>query len=148
MQVRLLEPADEAQWRPLWIAYLASVGRELPADTTRSTWNRFQDPAEPMDALGAFDDAGTMLGFVHLVFHRSAWLESATCYLEDLFVDPACRGRGIGGALLDATVSHAKARHAARLYWITHEDNAAARRVYDRVVPRSGFIHYRMRLTD
>lgn len=146
MQVRLLEPADREHWMPLWAAYLDASGRELPARVADLTWSRFHDPAEPMAAIGAVDDDGTMLGFAHLVFHRSCWQENGTSYLEDLFVASGSRGRGVGRALVDAAIAHARDRGAARVYWITHQDNGTARRLYDSITPASGFIHYRVKL--
>jgi hypothetical protein len=32
---------------------------------------------------------------------------------------------------------------ATRVYWMTHESNARARSLYDKIATRSGFIHYR-----
>jgi ribosomal protein S18 acetylase RimI-like enzyme len=32
---------------------------------------------------------------------------------------------------------------ASRVYWLTHESNAAARALYDKLAERSGFIQYR-----
>ena len=37
---------------------------------------------------------------------------------------------------------HAATAGAARLYWHTHETNATARRLYDQLATRSGFIVY------
>jgi hypothetical protein len=37
----------------------------------------------------------------------------------------------------------ARVAGASRVYWLTKEDNAAARKLYDRVAERSGFIQYR-----
>ena len=37
----------------------------------------------------------------------------------------------------------ARAAGASRLYWLTHETNASARALYDRLAERSGFIQYR-----
>jgi hypothetical protein len=37
----------------------------------------------------------------------------------------------------------ARQKKAGRLYWLTHESNATARRLYDRIAHASGFIQYR-----
>jgi GNAT superfamily N-acetyltransferase len=141
--VRPLEPSDQAQWAPLFEAYLRFYETVLPKEQYDLTWSRFLDPAEPMHALGAFEADGRMAGLVHVIFHRSCWLPEVTCYLQDLYVDATQRGKGTGEALIEAVADLARTHQAGRLYWLTHESNATARRLYDRVAQNAGFIQYR-----
>lgn len=99
-----------------------------------------------MHALGAFDDDGNLVGIVHVIFHRSCWLPKWTCYLQDLYVENSQRGKGAGAALIEAVADIARAEGAGRLYWLTHESNATARRLYDNIAQASGFIQYRKAL--
>ena len=46
--------------------------------------------------------------------------------------------------MIGAVVAAAKEAGAARVIWNTHETNAVARRLYDAVGERSGFIQYRI----
>ena len=71
---------------------------------------------------------------------------SAQCYLQDLYVAEVTRGGGVGRALIAGVVEAAKEAGAARVYWNTHETNAVARRLYDAVAERPGFIQYRIDL--
>ncbi|WP_105384750.1 GNAT family N-acetyltransferase [Neorhizobium alkalisoli] len=141
--VRPLEPSDRASWEPLWEAYLYFYETVLSKEQYDLTWSRLNDPDEPMHALGAFDERGRMVGIAHVIFHRSCWLPEWTCYLQDLYVDAGQRGRGTGEALIEAVAELARQKKAGRLYWLTHEGNATARRLYDRVAQASGFIQYR-----
>jgi GNAT superfamily N-acetyltransferase len=99
-----------------------------------------------MHALGAFDEEGQLVGIVHAIFHRSSWLPQWTCYLQDLYVESSQRGIGTGAALIEAVADLARASGAGRLYWMTHESNTTARRLYDQIAERSGFIQYRKAL--
>jgi ribosomal protein S18 acetylase RimI-like enzyme len=45
--------------------------------------------------------------------------------------------------LIEAVYARADAAGAARVYWLTHETNATAIALYDRVATRSGFVQYR-----
>jgi len=144
--VRPLEPSDRAAWEPLWAAYQRFYEVVIPAETTDLTWARFHDPDEMMHALGAFDDDGRLVGIVHAIFHRSCWLPQWTCYLQDLYVENNQRGLGTGEALIEAVAGLARQNGAGRLYWMTHESNATAQRLYDRIAERSGFIQYRKAL--
>jgi len=137
-------PADErAAWEPLWKGYQTFYGVALPEETTATTWARLHDPAEPMGVLGAYLDGRLLVGIAHYIFHRSCWTVGDYCYLQDLFVAQEARGRGAGRALIEAVEKLARAAGASRIHWLTKEDNATARALYDRLAERSGFIQYR-----
>jgi GNAT superfamily N-acetyltransferase len=63
--------------------------------------------------------------------------------LQDLFVAEVARGQGLGRALIEAVYREARAAGASRVYWLTHETNATARALYDKLADRPGFIQYR-----
>lgn len=144
--VRSLAHADHAAWLSLWESYNAFYGRQgdtaLPAEISARTWSRFFDAYEPMHALVAEAD-DQMLGLAHYLFHRSTIRIEPSCYLQDLFTVPAARGRGVGRALIEAVYERARAAGCSRVYWQTHESNATAMALYDRVAARSGFVVYR-----
>jgi GNAT superfamily N-acetyltransferase len=144
--VRAVAPADLAHWRPLWDGYNAFYGRSGPTalaeEITRTTWARFFDSDEPVHALVAEHD-GRLVGLVHYLFHRSTVSIGPNCYLQDLFTDAALRGQGVGRALIAAVAERARVGGASRVYWMTHESNAAAMRLYDQVAEKPGFLIYR-----
>ncbi len=145
MRVREITPTDRAAWAPLWDGYNAFYGRAgataLAPEITEATWQRFFDPAEPVHALVA-EDAGGLIGLTHYLFHRSTTRIELTCYLQDLFTAPVRRGQGIGRALIEGVCDRARAAGVKRVYWQTHETNAAGRRLYDQVGSHLGFIVY------
>ena len=140
--VRRLEPADRAEWEPLWQGYLAFYKAQLAPQVTDVTWARLHDPAEPLVGLAAILD-GRMVGIAQIVFHRSTWEVAHRCYLNDLFTADSVRGRGVGRALIDAVYREAREAGAETVWWLTHETNETARALYDRIAKRSGFIQYR-----
>lgn len=143
--IRDAGPQDEAAWRGLWAGFLEFYGTTLDPAVTDRTWARLMDPASPLKARLA-DVDGTVLGFAIHQHHPSTWVMGEDCYMEDLFVDPAARGQGLGAALIGDLVTLARARGWHRLYWHTDETNTTARQVYDRFVKADGAIRYRMRL--
>jgi GNAT superfamily N-acetyltransferase len=141
----LIRPVGEDEreaWNPLWAGYLAFYKTALAGDVSDLAWTRFHDPDEPMFALGGYVD-GALSGFAQYLFHRSTWAHQRYCYLEDLFVAEAARGRGLGRALIEAVYQRAEAANASRVYWLTHSTNTQARALYDRVADNLGFIQYR-----
>lgn len=147
--IRPVRPEDFPAWLPLWEGYNAFYGRAgataLPEEVTRTTWQRFFDGYEPVEALVA-EQGGALVGLVHYLFHRSTTLIGPICYLQDLFASEAVRGQGVGRALIEAVYARAKAAGAARVYWQTQIGNATARRLYDRIADPPEFIVYRKTL--
>ena len=144
--VRPVASTDLTQWRPLWDGYNAFYGRSGPTalseEITRMTWGRFFDAYEPVHALVA-ERNGRLVGLAHYLFHRSTVSLGPNCYLQDLFADAALRGQGIGRALIAAVGEQARAGGASRVYWMTHETNTMATRLYDKVAEKPGFLIYR-----
>jgi ribosomal protein S18 acetylase RimI-like enzyme len=89
---------------------------------------------------------GVVCGLVHSIDHRSCWFDKPVCYLQDLFVDPAYRGRHLGRALIEHVYAQAKSRGLARVHWLTHESNTEAMKLYDRIADKPGFVQYRKNL--
>jgi GNAT superfamily N-acetyltransferase len=147
--IRPVLDQDYAAWKPLWDGYNAFYGRSgataLPEAITRSTWARFLDANEPVHALLA-ERAGQLLGLTHYLFHRSTISTGDSCYLQDLFTVPAARGTGVGRALIEAVYARAQQAGSPRVYWQTHESNATAMQLYDKIAEKSGFIVYRKML--
>ncbi|QCK88020.1 GNAT family N-acetyltransferase [Phreatobacter aquaticus] len=142
VEVRPLTPVDRGGWEPLWRGYQTFYGRDLPQAMIDLSWQRFMDPALPLDAFGAFA-GGRMVGMAHTVRHLATSFEAPFCYLNDLFVDPETRGTGAGRSLIEAVYAFALAQGCGRVYWSTHETNATAMRLYDQIAEKSGFLLYR-----
>ncbi len=122
--IRTLNEGDNAAWRALWFGYLEHY------DT---------------DVYGiAAEDAhtGDLVGICHYLFHASTWALAPYCYLEDLFTSRAARGQGVGRELIGYVAEEAKKRESTKLYWQTHETNAVAQVLYNRIANRTGFMVY------
>jgi GNAT superfamily N-acetyltransferase len=143
--VRLIQESDFSSWKPLWDGYNAFYGRAnetaLDPDITKATWQRFFDPNEPVFGLVA-ESEGNIVGITHYLYHRSTTRLGLVCYLQDLFTEPALRGKGIGRALINGVYEQAKLTNLSRVYWTTHETNAAGRLLYDKVAKHAGFLIY------
>jgi GNAT superfamily N-acetyltransferase len=147
--IRTVKPDDFDRWKPLWDGYNAFYGRKdetaLPKEITARTWARFFDGYEPVHALVA-EQEGQLLGLVHYIFHRSTIALTTNCYLQDLFTLESARGQGVGRALIEEVYRRAQIAGSSRVYWHTHETNATAMQLYDKVAENSGFVVYRKML--
>jgi len=145
IEIRPVTAADQAVWRPLWQAYLKFYETELPDAVYQSTWQRFLDPAETTNAALAWQD-GKAVGLVHFIYHRSNWSVQNSCYLQDLFVAPGQRGTGLGRLLIEHVYATAAEAGCNKVHWLTHETNATAIQLYERIAERPGFIQFRQAL--
>ena len=76
---------------------------------------------------------GEPAGFIQLYPSWSSLSCAPVWIVNDLFVVPAMRGRGIGEALLDVVRRHAETTGAAYLTLSTQLANTTARRLYERI---------------
>src|SRR3954466_9282467 len=142
--IRSILPGDQPAWQRLWRAYCDFYETELPDAVTQRTWARILDPDSAVMCILAELD-GEVVGFANCVVHENTWETQPVCYLEDLYVDPAARGHGIGKELIEWLRNAMRAEGWARLYWATHKDNAGARKLYDRFAEADGFVRYVIR---
>jgi GNAT superfamily N-acetyltransferase len=140
--VRPLADADKPAWLPLWAGYLEFYQASLPSDVTETTFARLTGADKDMFGLVAEQD-GRIVGIAHCIVHRSTWARGSYVYLNDLFVTPDVRKCGVGRALIEAIYAHADAMDAERVYWLTHESNATARKLYESLAVNDGFLEYR-----
>jgi len=143
-RVRALQADDRARWDELWAGYLQYYQQALPEATTELTWRRLMEGRELWGFAG-LDDGGRMVGFAHYHFHLSTWSPKGYCYLEDLFVDPAGRGRRVGRSLIEAAYRAADERGIERVYWHTENTNARAQILYNQVGYLTPFLQFRRR---
>ncbi len=144
IRVRPLEAKDKARWLHLFKGYITFYKATVADDVIEQTWQRLM-AGEPdfHVALVAVDESDAPLGLAHMLFHRSTWSPSHYCYLEDLFVEPQLRAKGVGRALIEAVYAEADQRQCTRTYWMTQDSNYRARGLYDQLATKSVFVQYR-----
>ncbi|MBI6854457.1 GNAT family N-acetyltransferase [Pseudomonas cichorii] len=145
VQIRPVTADDHDAWLPLWQAYLRFYKTELAEGVSEVTWQRFLAPAEPTHSALAWQD-GKAVGMVNFIYHRSNWSIRNACYLQDLFVSPEQRGTGTGRLLIEHVYATARANDCDKVHWLTHETNATAIQLYERIAERGGYIQFRKAL--
>lgn len=133
---------EHQQWLTLWHGYLTFYESTISHEVAAHNWASFHNPDSPIDAIGAFDADGNMLGLVQTVIHLSTWSVAPSCYLNDLYTIPTARGQGVGGALIEAVYAFAKAKGCTKVHWLTHESNVTGQSLYNQLAVNEGFIQY------
>ena len=139
-------PGDVSRLAPLFDAYRQFYRQPPdPARAERFLRERLE-AGESVIFLALEGDAPA--GFVQL--YPSFWSVAAcrSWILNDLFVAPAFRGRGVGRALLDRARTHAEETGAGGMSLATQRTNATAQRLYEAMgwLRDEEFFHYELEL--
>ncbi|MGO9488318.1 MAG: N-acetyltransferase family protein [Solirubrobacteraceae bacterium] len=94
------------------------------------------DPETEGVQLIARDGRGRPAGFATVFWSWSTASAARVGIMNDLYLVPAARGRGLAGALIAACLERCRLRGAVALEWETAPDNARAQVVYDRIGAR------------
>jgi len=128
--LRAATPADVPQILA-FINALAAYEREPDAVTaTEADLLRDGFGANPFYFCLMADHNGQPAGFALYFFNYSTWKGRPGLYLEDIFVHPEFRGRGIGKALLERVAAIAVEKDCPRLQWEVLDWNTPAIEFY------------------
>lgn len=138
LEIRPLALGDYSQWRGLWDANNQGCGKD---DVTAETWRRLMSEADPVHGLAACVE-DRMAGLLHYVLHPVTGHIAPVCYMQDVFVAPDFRRRGIARALVETLAETGKDAGWARIYWLAENDNVAAQALYRTLGVRLNFSLY------
>lgn len=147
LEISPVEAAEFERLLPLIAAYQRFYEvEEIDEERNRAFFRRFLAPSEDGVLLGA-RAGGRLVGYACLYWHFSSTQAVETVLMNDLFVDGAARGRGVGRALIEASAAVARERGAGQLEWATAPDNLTAQRLYDSTgATRSEWIEYELEI--
>jgi len=143
-----IEPVTDEQFETL-VPMIADYQRfyeveKIDDERNRAFFSRFIDPSDDGTLIAAWD-GDRLLGYACLYWHLSSLAAAETVLMNDLYVDEAARGHGIGRALIEASAGIARARGAQLLEWSTAPDNHTAQRLYDSTgAERSTWLTYEL----
>lgn len=132
MRVGLVREGDLGDLLPMMRAY-CDFYEVAPAAADLEVLARalLADPTSEGIQLIARDDEGRPVGFATLYWTWQTLNAARAAVMNDLFVVPDARGKGVGRALIEECRRHARERGAPELVWETAPDNETAQRLYD-----------------
>jgi GNAT superfamily N-acetyltransferase len=130
--VWIAQPHEAETVARLMLAFRDDMGLDRPSDEDgRVTVERLlADPATEF-LLAAPEPGAPAAGVAQLRFRDGFWRSGGDCLLEDLFVDAAARGAGLGRGLVQGTLDRARARGCRRAELDVNERNDAALALYE-----------------
>lgn len=134
MSVRawLAEPAEFEPVAALLVEFRDWHGRDWPsANAFLASVERLIETPDAEFLLASPDDDSAPAGVCQLRYRHSVWTAADDCWVEDVFVREAARGRGVGQALMGLALDRARRRGCRRAELDVNERNAAALALYE-----------------
>lgn len=141
VQIRLASATDLDVLLPLATAFRDHLGQSLPADADfrQSLARLLQDTGT--EFILACDAVGVALGYMQSRYRYSAWTSTLEAEVEDVFVVPEARRRGVGLRLMEFAMARAIDRGCRSIGLNTNERNTGALALYR----KCGFVAERPR---
>jgi predicted GNAT family acetyltransferase len=139
--IRPIEAGDRAAWGQLFRDYGVFYETSFDDAVLEGVWTWLMDAAHPVSAFVATDD-GALVGFAHYRSVPDTFTAANGWFLDDLYVEPGQRGKGLATDLIGTVAAACTAQGGGTLRWITAASNTTAQRVYDRIAIRSTWVTY------
>jgi GNAT superfamily N-acetyltransferase len=129
----LAEPPESETVARLLVEFRDWHGRDWPsANAFLASVERLIETPDAEFLLASPDDDSPPAGVCQVRYRHSVWMAADDCWIEDLFVRDAARGRGVGKALLDLVLERARRRGCRRAELDVNERNDDALALYQR----------------
>ncbi len=143
MIIRPIGPKDRSAWDALYAAYAEFYGVPQTPEMRATVWDWLTDPEHEVSGFVA-EDEGKLTGIAHVRPFARPLAAASGLFLDDLFVAPAARGSGAAPLLLEAVKAEAARQGHSVVRWITAQDNARARGLYDKHATATEWVTYDM----
>jgi GNAT superfamily N-acetyltransferase len=146
VEIRPARPDEIEEMLPLIRAYCEFYATEPNERGIREMYGTLiTDPSQ--GAVFIARDGGRAVGFATVDWKWSSLKAARIGYLEDLFVDPEARGRGIADALIEICAERCRELGMSAMEWLTAPDNYRAQKVYNRTGAASDtYVEYDLEL--
>ncbi len=145
MIVRPAAERDRIEWDALFEAYCAFGGEQQTAEMRDRVWDWILDQGAQTTCFIAENEKGNAIGFVHFREYERPMPATKGVYIDDMFVSPSARGRGVVDQLISSVGKYANERGLDVVRWMTSETNYRARSVYDRHATKSNWVTYQLK---
>ena len=137
--IRPLKFDDFPKWLPLWDGN--NLGHRDEA-VTAETWSRICDP-DNTQVNGLCAEMGdNIAGILHYILHPTTGSIKPVCYMQDVYVDPDYRRKGIGKRLVHGLTEIGQKEKWTRMYWLTQFGNVEAKAMYENFGVKLDFTLY------
>ena len=125
--LRVAPPAEAEEVARLLAAFRSFYGADEPSDEEMLAVVRRLIGTPDTEYLLVGEPAA---GVAQVRFRPSVWTGADDCWVEDVFVEEASRGQGLGRRLIDGCVTRARQRGCRRIQLDANERNESAIALY------------------
>lgn len=104
---------------------------DISDDRNRVFFSQFSESGNDGCLFLYRNSEGIAVAFATVYFSFVSSIPARAGVMNDLYTVPGHRGKGIGKRLINHCLQFALRKGAARLQWLTAEDNEQAQRLYD-----------------
>jgi GNAT superfamily N-acetyltransferase len=142
--IREIKLKDKEQWGKLYKSYAKFYEVEMNEKILQTVWNWLHDKNHEVEGL-VYEVDGNIAGLAHYRRMPSPLRGQYIGFLDDLFVDPDHRGKGIGEKILNELKIISKSKGWNLTRWITRDDNVRAKSLYDRLAEKTTWDLYELK---
>lgn len=133
-----LHPEDRDIWETMWQDSVSEHG-QVERQAVEQTWTFLMERIPlGVNGLCARMD-GQMVGFLHYVLHPVAGAVHPVCYMQDVYVAPEHRRKGVASHLIAALSHFCDQQGWERIYWLVDARNEGAQKLYQNIGIRLNF---------
>ncbi len=133
IEVSLVRADEKDKWRKLFDAYSMFYNVLMEDAVAETVWKWSSDPHHAIETLVARTAEGELVGLANIREMPRPLSGSTVGFIDDFFVLPEYRRRGVATALVEGCRAHGQTKGWPTIRLITDESNAEAQAFYDRV---------------
>ena len=142
--IREIKPTDKEQWENLYEGYAKFYKVEMNKTILKTVWNWIHDKNHEVEGI-VYEINNKIVGLAHYRKMPRPLRGQEIGFLDDLYVDPDYRRKGIGEKFLNYLKELSKSRGWNLIRWLTHDDNIKAKSLYDRVAEKTNWDLYELK---
>jgi len=142
--IREIKPTDKEEWENLYKGYAKFYKVEMNKTILKTVWNWIHDKNHEVEGI-VYEINNKIVGLAHYRKMPRPLRGQEIGFLDDLYVDPDYRRKGIGEKFLNYLKELSKSRGWNLIRWLTHDDNIKAKSLYDRVAKKTNWDLYELK---
>ena len=141
--IRQIKLADRDEWEALYRGYADFYKVEMNEKILKTVWEWIHDNNHDVSGL-VYEQDNQIIGIAHYRKMPSPLRGKYIGFLDDLFVDPNHRRKGIGEKMIEELNVISRRNNWNLVRWITRDDNTKAKSLYEKLSKKTNWKVYEL----
>ena len=142
--IREIRLGDKDEWEFLYKGYADFYKVEMNAKILKTVWHWIHDNNHDVSGL-AYEKDNKIIAIAHYRKMPSPLRGKYIGFLDDLFVDPNHRKKGIGEKMIKELNMISRKNNWNLVRWITRDDNSKAKSLYEKLSQKTNWEVYELK---